>query len=386
MDETTELAAFAEFRREVWLMSGLFHLNIVQMEGFTVDPFCIITEFISHGNLYDVIHDMSRELTWGYRWRCAMDMAKGMKYLHTTSWPPIIHRDLKTPNVLVDSLDERAEVIAKVADFGLSQVLASTTKGRSVANPVWLAPEIMKSEDYTEKADVYSYGVMLYELASRADFFGDTKFMSQLENRVIEGERPMIPAETPPEFADLIVRCWDGDAEKRPSFVEIVDRLREGMEIHQPDLVEIACLDKDIAPARKINSKTDETKKKIRSEEDIAAEKKAREEAIKLQLTQEMNSISRSLNQLQESSIQCMVYLPPCIDRPEPQIWSGTSDGVIGVWNIDGTMIESINAHTKQIFSMLVVGETVWTVSADEVIRVFLAKVSTSSHRALLWY
>lgn len=159
LDDTTELQAFSEFRREVWIMSGLVHSNIVQMAGFTMDPFCIITEYIPCGNLYDLIHDKSLELSWNYRWRCALDIAKGMNYLHTTSWPPIIHRDLKSPNVLMSSLDERAEMVAKVADFGLSQALASTTKGRSVANPVWLAPEIIQNQDYTEKADVYSYGV-----------------------------------------------------------------------------------------------------------------------------------------------------------------------------------------------------------------------------------
>merc|ERR1712137_1240732 len=255
-----------------------------------------------------------------------------------------------------------------------SQVLASTTQGRSVANPVWLAPEIMKNEEYTEKADVYSYGVMLYELASREDFFGDTTFMSQLENRVIEGERPIIPSDTPTEFAELITRCWDGDPEKRPPFYEVVDKLREGMEVYHPELVEIACADKDIAPVRKTNAKSDGTRRKARTVEEIEAERKAMEIARKEQYTKEMNEISHTLNRLHDASIQCMVYLPPCTGRPAPQVWSGASDGVINVWSVDGNMIESINAHTKSIYMMLMVGETVWTVSGDSVIRVYLAR------------
>ena len=374
LDDTTELEAFSEFRREVWLMSGLFHLNIVQMEGFTIDPFCIITEFINHGNLYDLIHDESRELSWNYRWRCAMDMAKGMKYLHTTTWPPIIHRDLKSPNVLIDSLDEKAEVIAKVADFGLSQVLASTTQGRSVANPVWLAPEIMKAEEYTEKADVYSYGVMLYELASRQDFFGDTKFMSALENRVIEGERPVIPTGTPPEFLKLIELCWDGDPENRPSFVEICELLKEGINLHCPSLYDIACIDKEIIPVRNTIEKTGDVKRKKRTQEEIEAEARALEEAKRIQFTKEMNDSSKILNHLHDASIQCLLYLPPCQGRTTSQIWSGSSNGVICVWNLDGSLVETINAHTKQIFSMILVGDCVWTVSADEVIRIYLAR------------
>lgn len=304
-----------------------------------------------------------------------MDIAKGMKYLHTASWPPIIHRDLKTPNVLIDSLDERAEVIAKVADFGLSQVLASTTQGRSVANPVWLAPEIMKAEEYTEKADVYSFGVMLYELASRQDFFGDSKFMSALENRVIEGERPIIPSSTPPEFTKLIQECWDGDPEKRPSFIEIVEHLANGIEIHCPNLKQIACADREIAPVRKLNATEGATnKRKIRTQEEIEEENKALEKAKKEQFTKEMNSVSRLLNRTHDASIQCLLYLPPCTGRQSPLIWSGASDGVICVWSLDGNLIETINAHTKQIYAMVLVGETVWTISADQVIRIYLSR------------
>ena len=380
IDDTTEIEAFAEFRREVWLMSGLFHLNIVQMEGFTLDPFCIITEFIHHGNLYDIIHDHSRELSWGYRWRCAMDMAKGMKYLHTTSWPPIIHRDLKSPNVLIDSLDEHAEVIAKVADFGLSQVLASTTQGRSVANPVWLAPEIMKAEEYTEKADVYSYGVMLFELASREDFFGDSKFMSALENRVIEGERPIIPSSTPPEFTKIIQACWDGEPDNRPSFTEICDSLKEGMKIHCPNLVEIACADKEIIPQRKLKNLDQNPdssgRRKIRSLEEIEAEAKALEAAKKEEFKKQMNDVSHTLNKLHDASVQCLLYLPPCTGRTESQIWTGASDGSISIWNLSGKLIETINAGTKQIFSMILVNnEFVWTIAGDEVLRIYLARV-----------
>ena len=386
IDDTTEIEAFAEFRREVWLMSGLFHLNIVQMEGFSLDPFCIVTEFIHHGNLYDLIHNQSFELSWSYRWRCAMDIAKGMKYLHTTSWPPIIHRDLKSPNVLIDSLDDHAEVIAKVADFGLSQVLASTTQGRSVANPVWLAPEIMKSEEYTEKADVYSYGVILYELASRQNFFGDCKFMSALENRVIEGERPSIPNSTPPEFSKIIQSCWDGEPDNRPSFIEIVDHLTNAMKIYCPTIVEIACADKEIIPDRKRNLKKQQdededdderNRRKVRTEEEIAAEAMALENARKQESIQEMNSISHTLNQLHDTSVQCLLYLPPCLGRDESQVWSGASDGTIAIWSLNGNQIETIMASQKQIFSMILVNnETVWVACGDHIIRIYLARVS----------
>lgn len=125
---------------------------------------------------------------------------------------------------------------------------------------------------------------------------------------------------------------------------------------------------------RKSNTKADGTKRKARTVEEIEAERKAMELARKEQSDKEMNEISHLLNQPHDHSIQCMVYLPPCTGRPAAQVWSATSDGVINVWSVDGNMIESINAHTKEVYSMLVVGETVWTVSGDSMIRVYLAR------------
>jgi len=86
-------------------------------------------------------------------------MAKGMHYLHTQK-PPIIHNDLKTPNVLLKTLDAKSDVCAKVSDFGLSMQVSKMYK-RLVDNPVWIAPEIMQGLTYGPKADVYAFGVML---------------------------------------------------------------------------------------------------------------------------------------------------------------------------------------------------------------------------------
>jgi serine/threonine-protein kinase CTR1 len=123
----------------------------VNLIGFTISPYySLVTEFISFGNLYDYIHDKSKSLTERLYLRCAVDIAKGCAFMHGLR-PPIIHRDLKTPNVLMSDAIETAPVVCKVADFGTCQALASTTKGRIVSNPIWLAPEIMKQKEYTEK-------------------------------------------------------------------------------------------------------------------------------------------------------------------------------------------------------------------------------------------
>lgn len=144
-----------------------------------------------------------------YRFSRLMVAAKGCAFLHSTS-PPIMHRDLKSPNVLLADTSSDADVIAKVCDFGVSLSTAYHTAGRRVdcpgtlpaaklalapnihlpsVQPVWLAPEVMANKIYTVKADVYSLGVILWELLTRQPFFGEIRFMSQLEDMVIGLER-----------------------------------------------------------------------------------------------------------------------------------------------------------------------------------------------------
>ena len=90
-----------------------------------------------------------------------------MNFLHSCT-PPVIHRDLKTPNILLANTEEGARVCAKVCDFGLSMRMTKSAAGREVGNPIWLAPEILKRGDkppeYDEKSDVYSFGIILWEL------------------------------------------------------------------------------------------------------------------------------------------------------------------------------------------------------------------------------
>lgn len=92
----------------------------MQLKGLCLDPLCIVTEFMSSGDLYGTIHNKEVTFDWPLRLKIAMDIASGMSFLHSAK-PPIIHRDLKSPNVLLSSLSVKARVVAKVADFGLSK-------------------------------------------------------------------------------------------------------------------------------------------------------------------------------------------------------------------------------------------------------------------------
>jgi hypothetical protein len=146
-DETEENAKkiFEEFRKEVWTMSGLQHPSIVNLKGFSLSkPFSMILELVPHGELYNYINDKTKPLDWALRLRIAWDIARGLAFLHASD-PPLLHRDMKSPNVLLSAVTPDAFVCAKVCDFGLTGAVFMDFKAvkaseRDVENPTWLAP------------------------------------------------------------------------------------------------------------------------------------------------------------------------------------------------------------------------------------------------------
>ena len=199
---------FAEFRQEVLLMAGLKNQYLVQLKGISFKPLTVITDYCGAGDLYHLCNDVAREkpVSMGFILCAAIDIARGMSFLHSAS-PPIVHRDLKSPNILLtmkdDTFDESLyifppesekvpddnlvrPIIAKVADFGLSTRSSLPSEGRLVDNPLWLAPEVIKNLPYSTKADVYSFGIILWELHTCKVPFEEfnIRFLFQLEDKV----------------------------------------------------------------------------------------------------------------------------------------------------------------------------------------------------------
>jgi serine/threonine protein kinase len=156
---------------EAALLASLRHPNIVGFMGFCVAPPAIATEYCARGSLYDLLKAAAaddgsaeaRELTWARRAALARDAAAGMLHLHTRR-PAIVHRDLKSPNLLVTG-----DWCAKVADVGLSRIVedaAVTGRAHSATeiNPRWLAPELFEGAPASPATDVYSFGLILWEL------------------------------------------------------------------------------------------------------------------------------------------------------------------------------------------------------------------------------
>lgn len=227
---------FAAFCKEVVFMARLDHPNIVGLLYVSLDPtIALLTEYVTGGDLYhfvQVARNENRRIDPVFIWRAASDVALGMKYLHG-HFPPIIHRDLKSPNVLLTSHDpNHPGVLAKVADFGIAgSVLSVAQKGGGDEFSYWQPPEILNQLSYSLPADVYSFAVLLSEmLTTNQPFSGlldayNTFF--KIRRAITGGLRPSLPDSLLPEFRTLIERCWDGDASNRPSFAEIYDELQE---------------------------------------------------------------------------------------------------------------------------------------------------------------
>lgn len=176
-----------EFLNEVSLMSRIHHRNLVALLGYCQDQGTniLVYEYMHNGTLREHLHgpaSQEKHLDWITRLKIAEDAAKGIEYLHTGCNPNIIHRDLKSSNILLDK-----DMRAKVSDFGLSRLAAEgTTHVSSLVRGTvgYLDPEYYVSQQFTEKSDVYSFGVVLLEMISGREAISDESFGINFRNIV----------------------------------------------------------------------------------------------------------------------------------------------------------------------------------------------------------
>lgn len=231
-DEANEEQGFASFFFEVDFHRMLHHPNVVRFlgastRGPTRSPALLLE--LCDRSLLEIINQSRASKTpidWSRRLHYALDCARGMVYLHARG---VMHNDLKSANLLVD----RAGCL-KVCDFGMSRLHGRQNPEQELHSPAWMAPEVLRGDDYNASADVYSFGVVLWELATlQIPWEGvnrhairywvvekETHLPFVTEGDVIEGNEP--PSE---QYVALVSRCWSQTEKSRPSFEEIAVEL-----------------------------------------------------------------------------------------------------------------------------------------------------------------
>ncbi len=205
------------FKAESQTMARLRSPHIVQFYGYCLSPlYCLVMEYMPAGSLFNVLHS-KQNLPWSIRMRIALDIAKGLAFLHHEK---LVHRDIKSLNVLLGE-----HLNAKLTGFGLAKdedEIKIAAAESQIGMLAWMAPELLKAKvAYTAKADVYSLGITFWELASRKVPFSDAKSPEAIQNRIIQGEPEVIPEDCPAKLASVIEACCETDPDNRPGADEV---------------------------------------------------------------------------------------------------------------------------------------------------------------------
>ncbi|KAA0052589.1 serine/threonine-protein kinase HT1-like isoform X1 [Cucumis melo var. makuwa] len=215
------------FRDELALLQKIRHPNVVQFLGAVTQswPMMIVTEYLPKGDL-GILLSRKREIRTLTVVRLALDIARGMNYLHENKPAPIIHRNLEPSNILRDDSGH-----LKVADFGVSKLLTVKEDKLSTCSETsrrYQAPEVFKNEEYDTKVDVFSFALILQEMLEGCPPFPD-KADSEVPKLYAAGERPPFRALLNKRYAnglkELIEECWNEKPNKRPTFRQIITQL-----------------------------------------------------------------------------------------------------------------------------------------------------------------
>lgn len=216
----------SQFRCEVNALSRVHHRNVVKFVGACKKPpvCCIVTEYLALGSLRSYLHNQQPyALNLKVAVDMALDVAHGMEYLHSQG---LIHRDLKSENLIIAD-----DLCVKITDFG---VACFEWKPSAMSDDVgtyrWMAPEMISRKHISKKADVYSFGIVLWELLTGSVPFEDLSPVQVAFAVVHKHARLPIPLTCPNPLGRLMDQCWHTDPEKRPDFTKIVGVLEDMQE------------------------------------------------------------------------------------------------------------------------------------------------------------
>ncbi|XP_064960067.1 probable LRR receptor-like serine/threonine-protein kinase At5g59680 isoform X1 [Musa acuminata AAA Group] len=233
-----------EFLAEAQNLTKIYHRNLVSLVGYCMDGNCLalVYEYMKQGSLRDHLRvkaGCAKVLSWGQRLQIALDAAQGLDYLHKGCKPPIIHRDVKSSNILLSE-----ELEAKIGDFGLSKSFHSdeqtyVSTGTVVGTPGYIDPEYHQNYQLTEKSDVYSFGVVLLELITGRPPIvpgpGNVHIVKliaaslsrgcieEIMDETLQGEYDATSAW---KILDIALRCTADPGSQRPTMFEVVTQLK----------------------------------------------------------------------------------------------------------------------------------------------------------------
>ncbi|KAL0106639.1 hypothetical protein PUN28_015294 [Cardiocondyla obscurior] len=206
-----------KFLQEGRILKQYDHRNIVKLIGICVQkqPIMIVMELVPGGSLLTYLRKNASTITQREQLRMCKDAAAGMSYLESKS---CIHRDLAARNCLVGY-----ECIVKISDFGMSREEEEyiVSDGMKQIPIKWTAPEALNFGKYTSLCDVWSYGILIWEIFSKGGNPYSGMSNSQAREKIDAGYRMPAPDGTPEEMYRLMLRCWDYEPEKRPHFEQI---------------------------------------------------------------------------------------------------------------------------------------------------------------------
>ncbi|ELP86692.1 protein kinase, putative, partial [Entamoeba invadens IP1] len=220
-----------EFEKEVQMLDKFRSEFVVHFYGavFARNKVCMVTEFATYGSLQDLMkHKTSNEIDMKLRVKICLDAAKGISYLHENG---ILHRDIKPDNILVFSLETIEKVNAKLTDFGSSRnvnlLMTNMTFTKGIGTPTYMAPEVLKKEKYKMSADIFSFGVTIYECVGWCEAYpkDEFKFPWKIAEFVISGKRVNKNPSMSDNIFNIISECWKQDMNNRPKIEDVVHTL-----------------------------------------------------------------------------------------------------------------------------------------------------------------
>ncbi|KAL2922650.1 Serine/threonine-protein kinase STY13 [Bienertia sinuspersici] len=236
----------AAFQQEIVVWQKLDHPNVTKFVGASMgtsnlkipvknssqDAYrshpsracCVVVEYIPGGTLKQfLIRNRRKKIAFKDVIHLSLGLARGLSYLHSRK---IVHRDVKTENMLLDF-----ERTVKIADFGVARVEAQNPRDMTGATGTYgyMAPEVLDGQPYDHKCDVYSYGICLWEIYCCAMPYADLSFSEVSSAVVARNLRPQIPRCCPNSLASVMKMCWDASPEKRPE-MDVVVRMIEAID------------------------------------------------------------------------------------------------------------------------------------------------------------